>query len=520
MKIRSQGKEDCRCPNCNRLQEDAAHLMVCPCPKRTKLLEESVDHLTGWMKSHHTEPMLAKVVCYYLRGRGRRKFRAPMLPHQLRKLAAAQDRIGYRHFTEGKVAKEFRAHQRRYLASARCRLTADSWMKGFVSQLLHITHSQWIFRCITKHHHTNGTNALKSREEVLTRIEQQLDKGLEALPPEDQWLLEIDPQELRGKSLPQQQYWLLAVDAAREAGEWARNLSKGATTSWKSILKDGRFANIAKSLPTSTPLPVDEPEEASQERTKEEQQVPSPLPEDGPEEVTQENPEREQQARRRKKKRRKKQKANLPSKPFAPGRRDSPTNSTKGRRKSAGGLDGLNQAALRRQGPPQEVLDIDDLGLFTTAASLNRLSRQRVTQELIPKPIQRTTAGTIIESPRLVLRGNESITEREFASLRAATWLNDGPINFFFKICVADEARNIGCYSSGFFEMLYRRREYDDFSYEEVRNWGANIGYEFSESGQNIGLRSLVQPFCPHQYRQYTLDIPTSADPAEAHRTV
>ena len=166
-------------------------------------------------------------------------------------------------------------------------------------------------------------------------------------------------------------------------------------------------------------------------------------------------------------------------------------------RDRSGGLDGLNQAALRRQGPPQEVLDIDDLRLFTTAASLNRLSRQRVAQELIPKPIQRTTAGTIIESPRLVLRGDESITEREFASLRAATWLNDGPINFFFKICVADEARNIGCYSSGFFEMLYRRGEYDDFSYEEVRNWGANIGYEFSESGQNIGLRSLAQLFVP-----------------------
>ena len=86
----------------------------------------------------------------------------------------------------------------------------------------------------------------------------------------------------------------VAVDAAWEAGERAQNLSKGATSSWKSILKDGRFANIAKSLPTSTPLPEDEPEEASQEGTKEEQQVPSPLPEDGPEEVTQENPEREQ----------------------------------------------------------------------------------------------------------------------------------------------------------------------------------------------------------------------------------
>ena len=75
-------------------------------------------------------------------------------------------------------------------------------MKGFVSQLLGITHAQWIFCCITKHHHTNGTNALKSRKEVLTNIELQLDKGLEGLPPEDQWLLEIDSHELQEKALP------------------------------------------------------------------------------------------------------------------------------------------------------------------------------------------------------------------------------------------------------------------------------------------------------------------------------
>ena len=243
------------------------------------------------MKAHHTEPALANVVCIYLRGRGRRNFHVPGLPRKLHKLAAAQNKIGYRHFTEGKVAKEFRAYQRRYLASAPCRLTADSWMKGFVSQLLSITHAQWIFRCITKHHHTNGTNALKSRQEVLTKIEQQLDKGLEGLPPEDQWLLEINPHELREKALPQQQYWLLAVDAAREAGERALNISKGATSSWKRILKDGQFAKVAMLLPTSTPLPEDEPEGARQERTQDVQHALSPLPEDGSEEVQQENSE-------------------------------------------------------------------------------------------------------------------------------------------------------------------------------------------------------------------------------------
>ena len=61
----------------------------------------------------------------------------------------------------------------------------DSWLKGFVGRLLEMTHSQWIFRCISKHHHSNGAIALKSREDVLNRIEQQLDKGIEALPTKD-----------------------------------------------------------------------------------------------------------------------------------------------------------------------------------------------------------------------------------------------------------------------------------------------------------------------------------------------
>ena len=61
-----------------------------------------------------------------------------------------------------------------------------------MGRLLEMTHSQWIFRCISKHHHSNGAIALKSREDVLNRIELQLGKGIEALATEDQWLLEID----------------------------------------------------------------------------------------------------------------------------------------------------------------------------------------------------------------------------------------------------------------------------------------------------------------------------------------
>ena len=93
LKIRSQGKEDYRCPNYHHLQEDAAHLMVCPCANRTKLLHEGIDDLVEWMKLHHTEPALAKVVGIYLRGRGRCQFCVPGLPYRLWDVTTAQDQI-------------------------------------------------------------------------------------------------------------------------------------------------------------------------------------------------------------------------------------------------------------------------------------------------------------------------------------------------------------------------------------------------------------------------------------------
>jgi len=112
MKIRSKGKEDCRCPNCNRLEEDAAHLMVCPSVERTTLFAKQVDELEEWMKTHYTHPELRKAVRIYLRNRGRRKFSAIIgLSHRMQRVARSQDRIGWRHFTEGKVTKDIQELQ-------------------------------------------------------------------------------------------------------------------------------------------------------------------------------------------------------------------------------------------------------------------------------------------------------------------------------------------------------------------------------------------------------------------------
>ena len=63
-----------------------------------------------------------------------------------------------------------------------------------------MTHSQWLFRCITKHHCTKGTLVLARKEDLLKENERQLDMGVDAIADEDRWMLEVDVDHIRDTS--------------------------------------------------------------------------------------------------------------------------------------------------------------------------------------------------------------------------------------------------------------------------------------------------------------------------------
>ena len=103
---------------------------------------------------------------------------------------------------------------------------------------------------------------------MLRKIEKQLDRGVRLLAPENQWLLEIDREELLGNSLRHQQHWLWSVEAAREAGARAARLSKGKTTSWKEILKDENYAHLPTTAPKEDTAVVVPPARSIAQSTK------------------------------------------------------------------------------------------------------------------------------------------------------------------------------------------------------------------------------------------------------------
>ena len=53
-------------------------------------------------------------------------------------------------------------------------MTINTWMRGFIDQLLSLTHSQWIFCNITKQHRTNVTIQLDKWDSILKEIERQM----------------------------------------------------------------------------------------------------------------------------------------------------------------------------------------------------------------------------------------------------------------------------------------------------------------------------------------------------------
>jgi len=226
---RIQDLLDDKCPNCLQPKEDAAHLTLCGDDGRQRLFRDGVTELGKWMSAdNRTQEELAFWIEKWMLLRGSVKFgeMGPM-SRKLRELGAELDEIGWRAFTEGRVPKRLRRMQTIHCQMSPCRMNGDDWIKGFIGRVVHIAHSQWIYRNFTLHERSKGYLRLKERVEVLEKIEGLMRLGADKVPEESQYLLEVDFGALVKSSHEQQSYWVRAVEAARTAGRRAaRRLAK------------------------------------------------------------------------------------------------------------------------------------------------------------------------------------------------------------------------------------------------------------------------------------------------------
>jgi hypothetical protein len=214
---------DDKCPNCQQYRETSVHLNRCPDSERTLLFNQRVEALDNWMAADgKTDSEVSYWITKYLQFRGERTMSSlgPMSP-AMAKAAASQDKIGWIEFLHGRVSVEIAKMQTAHCAMATCRMNGNDWMKKFISQLLQISHSQWMFRNFVLHDRVRGYLRLQERRSVLQEIDRLVDCDPDDIPRESRFLLEMDFQTLYHSSFEKQSYWVRAMKAARRAGRRA-----------------------------------------------------------------------------------------------------------------------------------------------------------------------------------------------------------------------------------------------------------------------------------------------------------
>jgi hypothetical protein len=96
------------------------------------------------------------------------------LPPTFHEYAATQDAIGWDNFIMGMTSHKLLAIQSAHFHTAGKSYLATRWITGLITQLLQVTHTQWIYRCMLVHDRTTGTIITAHKADLLKEIEHQL----------------------------------------------------------------------------------------------------------------------------------------------------------------------------------------------------------------------------------------------------------------------------------------------------------------------------------------------------------
>jgi hypothetical protein len=194
-------------PNCGR-HETAPHLMLCPDDDRMRHLIENVDELSKWLDTDsRTDPELAYWIPKYILMQGGKPFLTMgYMSLKLKALAESQDCISWKNFTKGHISTQFYEIQTFHLAMSSNYLNGLDWTKQFITDILQITHSQWIYQNILLHDKCQGYLHNKKSEELMKEMESLVDLAPEEVPESSRFLFKINFTELSRYHIETQKY--------------------------------------------------------------------------------------------------------------------------------------------------------------------------------------------------------------------------------------------------------------------------------------------------------------------------
>jgi hypothetical protein len=219
MQARYTPGHDKRCPSCSDRIETCGHVLQCEEEGRVDVLHRSIGLLAQWMEDNDTDKTLQDILISYAHGRGGTPVQELVVERTASyvRLARSMDCIGWRRFMEGMISVEIVSIQARALERSESRVSIRRWAEGLVTKLLEVTHGQWLYRNVHVYDFKTGDLASKRKEELRRALEDQIELGGEGLAREDEYLLDINLDDLDDSSGEDHAIWLLALRAAREA---------------------------------------------------------------------------------------------------------------------------------------------------------------------------------------------------------------------------------------------------------------------------------------------------------------
>ena len=96
-----------------------------------------------------------------------------------------------------------------------------------------LTHNQWLGRNLMKHHRTERSIALKTKEELARELEKLLDTDIHNIADKNRWMLDMDPADVAVMSMRETQYAIFELKASQTQDKAVEERTNGKTKDFK-----------------------------------------------------------------------------------------------------------------------------------------------------------------------------------------------------------------------------------------------------------------------------------------------
>jgi hypothetical protein len=200
-----------RCPCCDHVRKDKIHLLTCPHPASNYTWQESLLGLEAWMIDTDMEVTIFECILLSLETWDpTQTFTTKRNPCSFQ-AAQAKDRIGWMNTTEGKLSHHWWQLQAEHYKLIDSPCSASKWAAGLVTNLLGITHSQWLHRCAVLHERDTQGLKLKDSQQLAAAIQEDFLLGLEGLQAWDRHFITCGQATINALPADNKQAWLSGI---------------------------------------------------------------------------------------------------------------------------------------------------------------------------------------------------------------------------------------------------------------------------------------------------------------------